>query len=461
MRSYLSPLDATFLEIEEGDRAAHMHLGWAMVFDRLPGGSRPSLERLRAQAQDRLEDFSVLRRRLSTPRIEGFSLPVWLPDPDFDVGQQIRRANLPGPGGEAELMAWLGDYFSVRLDRSRPLWEVVLLEGLEGGRWALAWKVHHCLVDGFSTANLVAALLDAEPEPEEGVTMLANLISSFGEESELGVLNRLRGVVGEGIGGGTDAQVKPRDVTEILSQSRAIAEVLAGNELDLAPRTSLNEGTGAKRSLAAAELSLEELKRVRTEYGGTVNDVVMTATAGGLRRLFEARGEEVDQLRAVVLATLGHSTQMLASGDASSLFVDMEVGEPDPLLRYRKMVATSSERKREGTVPGADTVTGLIRVSPALVQSVIARLAFTPRLFNLTIANVPAFPFALYGLGAEMRRVIPAVPLFCGQSVGVAAVGYNGTVYFGVNADPDTVPDLELMRAGIEETLHALSHVTA
>ncbi|HEY6730067.1 MAG TPA: wax ester/triacylglycerol synthase family O-acyltransferase [Solirubrobacterales bacterium] len=461
MRSYLSPLDATFLEIEEEDRSAHMQLGWAMVFDPMPGRRKPSLERLQRQVEGRLEGFSVLRRHLSTPRVEALSLPVWLPDPDFEVGHQIRRAILPQPGGEEQLTRWLGDYYSVRLDRSRPLWEVVLLEGLEGGRWALAIKVHHCLVDGLSAANVVAALLDAEPEPEAGRTMLADLISSLGKESELGVLNRMRGVVGEGIGGGTDAAVKPHEVAEILSQSRAIAEALAGSEPDLAPRTSLNEGTGAKRWLAGVDVPLEEVKRVSAEHGGTVNDVVMTATAGGLRRLFEARGEEVERLRAVVLATLDHSTEMLVSGDASSLFVDMEVGEPDSVLRYLKMVAGSRERRRDGTVPGADTVTGLTRLTPALVQSVIARLAFTPRLFNLTVANVPAFPLPLYALGAELRRIVPAVPLFSGQSLGVAAVGYNGRVYFGLNADPDTVPDLALVGDGITETLHSLSRVAA
>lgn len=461
MRSHLSPLDATFLEIEQADAAAHMHIGWAMVFEPLPGGARPSLDKLREQVQSRLEGVSVLRRRLSVPRVEDRTLPVWLPDPDFDVGQLIRRETLPGPGGEEELMDWLGDFFSQRLDRSLPLWEITLLEGLEGGRWALVWKVHHCLVDGLSAANVVAALLDAQPVPEEGVTTLAEMISSFGDESELGVLTRLRGVVGEEIGGGTDAAIKPTDVASVLSQSRALAAAFAGSEPDLAPATSLNVETGPRRSLAATDVALKDLKRVRQELGGTVSDVVMTATAGGLRKLFQHREEEVDVLRAVVLVPLERSTQMLSGGTSSSLFVDLKVSEAGTLARYRMMAAASAERRRIGVVPSADTVTGLAGLTPALVQSVMARLAFTPGLFNLTIANVPAFPFPLYALGAEMRRLIPAVPLFSGQSLGVAAVGYNGGVYFGLNADPETVPDLDLMRAGIEEAIHDLSRVAA
>ena len=458
MRSHLSPLDATFLEIEESDEAAHMQVGWAMVFEPRPGDPGPSLERLREQARSRLEEASVLRRRLSLPRVGRVSLPVWLPDPAFDIGQMIRPAVLPQPGGEAELMDWLGDHFARRLDRSLPLWEVTLLEGLEGGRWALVWKVHHCLVDGLSAANLAAALLDPRPEPEAGTTMLADLIDSFGDESELGALIRMRGVVGEAIAGGTDAAVQPHDVASILSQSREIAQMLARNEPDPPAATSLNEGTGPRRQLAGVDFPLEDLRRVKRELGGTVNDVVMTAVAGGLRQLFEHREEDVDQIRAVVLVPLGRSTELLARGDASSLFVELAVAEPDPLIRYRKMIAAADERKG---APAADAVPGIASLIPSLVQSVIARLAFTPGLFNLTIANVPAFPFRLYALGAPMSRLIPAVPLFSGQSLGLAAVGYHGHVFFGLNADPEAVPDLDLVRAGIEQTLHDLSRVTA
>jgi diacylglycerol O-acyltransferase len=157
MRSHLGPLDAVFLELEQSDDTAHTHFGWAMVFDPIGGGRRPSLEKLREQTRQRVVSTSTLRRRLSSPRVGLLSLPVWLPDPDLDVGQLIRPAQLPAPGGEAELMRWLGDHFASRLDRSRPLWEATLLEGLEGGRWALVCKVHQCLIDGISGASVMAA----------------------------------------------------------------------------------------------------------------------------------------------------------------------------------------------------------------------------------------------------------------------------------------------------------------
>jgi len=462
MRSYLSPLDATFLEIEEADDANHMHVGWTMVFDPVPGGGRPSLEKLRDHARSRLEDASILRRHLSMPTVGSLSLPVWVPDPAFDVGQLIRGATLPQPGGEEELANWLGDYFSVRLDRSLPLWETVLLEGLEGGRWAIVCKLHHCLVDGVSGLNLIASMLDAQPEPEEGATTLAQLVVSLGEERNRGVLARLRGVVGEAISGGIDAAVDPHDVTRIISDSRATTARLVREEPERAPVTSLNRPIGTGRRLAAADVPLNELKRVKGVLGGTVGGVVMAAAAGGLRSLFEQRGEQVDRVRAVVPISLSHATESLALGNGpSSLLLDLAIAEEDPVRRYRTISAASSELKSAGDSVVGKLAVELSDMSPPVVQCVMARLSFTPGLFNVSIANGPAAPITLYSLGAPLRRAIPVVPIFSGQALSVAAVGYDGRVFFGLNGDRDSVPDLDLVRAGIEETLHDLSSVAA
>lgn len=458
MRTYLSPLDATFLEIEETDPAAQVQIGWANVFDPVPGGGSPSLETLREQARDRLEDASVLCRRLSTPRVAQLSLPIWLPDPALDVGQMVRRAVLPGPGGEQQLMDWLGDHFARRLDRSLPLWEVTLLEGLEGGRWALVFKLHYCLVDGYSGPNLAAALVDAEPHPEEGTTSLYEMVAALGEEEERAALARLRGVVGIG---GVDAHIQPYDVAALLWRSQVISSRLTRQQLDPPALTSLNGLTGTSRRLAALDVSLEALERMGREMGGTANDVVMTAIAGGLRRLFERRGEAVERVRAILPLNLRRASESLVLGEeVSSLFVDLEVGEPDPFRRYRRISAAASEAW-EGAAGVANAGLDRTDLTPSLVQSVIARLAFAPGLFNLTIANIPSFPIGLYSLGAQMQRVIPMIPLCSGQALSVATGGYNGRVFLGLNADRDTVPDLDLVRTGIEETLHDLSRVAA
>lgn len=462
MRSHLSPLDVAFLEIEETDEAAQMQIGAAMIFDPLPSGERPSLANLRQRARVRLGEGSMLRRRLSMPRVGGLSLPVWLPDPAFDIGQLVRRATLPAPGGEEELTDWLGDHFSHRLDRARPLWEVTLVEGLQGGRWALVFKLHHCLIDGISGAAIVAALVDVEPEPEEAEAPLAELSSLVGEDSERGILTRLRGAVGETASGGIDAAVHPTKVVSINSQSRTLAETLARHELTPAPPTSLNRRIGASRRVAAVEMPLEDLTRIAGELGGTVDDVVLAAVAGGLRRLFRSRGETVDRVRAMtpISLRLEEASESLARGSrVSSLFLDLNLAEPDPLLRYRKIAAAANAADNADAEP-----TGPLRfagLAPPLVQSVIARLAYTPGLFNVTINSLPRSPISLYSLGAPMRRTVAAVPIGSGYALSIGVAGYQDQVIFGLNADRDSVPDLGVVQAGIESSLAELQDLAS
>jgi diacylglycerol O-acyltransferase / wax synthase len=458
MSNQLSPLDAAFLELEESDSSAHMHIGSALIFDPLPGGAQPSLDALREQVRERLGPLPRFRRHLSSPRVRPLSLPNWEAATDFDPAELVRHAVLPAPGGEAELMEWLGDFFSHRLDRSRPLWETTLLDGLEGGRWALVTKVHHCLIDGISGAGVTAALLDAEPEPAPGSSTLAEAFAEPEDEGpDLGTVAKLRGVVGGAVRGGIGVARHPRNASALVAQAWAMVEMMVRDELKAAPHTSLNGEIGATRRFAAVDAPLEDMKRVKRELGGTVNDVVLAATAGGLRRLFEARGEDVDHIRAMVPVSVRSASESLALGNrVSSLFVDLVVAEPDPLLRYRKIAAASRELKEGDAVAGPEGVVKLAGLTPPLIQSIVARLMFTPRLFNVTITNVPASPVTLYSQGARLRRIVPLVPIFSGHAVGIAVMSYDGTMTFGLNADHDSVADLEVMRAGIEQSLAEL-----
>jgi diacylglycerol O-acyltransferase / wax synthase len=207
---------------------------------------------------------------------------------------------------------------------------------------------------------------------------------------------------------------------------------------------------------------LEDAERVTRELGGTVNDVVVAAVAGGLRALFESRGETVDHVRALVPFSLRQASESLGGGGRlSSLFLDLAVAEPDPLRRYRKISAAASERRRRGAAPDPDPAASLAGLAPPLVQSVVARLAFTPGLFNLTITNIAASLTTLYALGAPIRRVVPLVPIFSGHPLGVAVVSYDGRMTFGMNAGRDGVPDLDAMRAGIEISLAELQVASA
>lgn len=473
MDPHLTPLDAAFLELEQADDSAHMHIGWAMVFDPLPGGGAPSIEAIRRQTGARLDALPRFRHRLSSPRVGRLSLPTWVPDPDFNLETLMRRASLPAPGGEAELMDWLGDFFSHRLDRAHPLWETTLLDGLEGGRWALVTKAHHCLVDGISGASVVTALLDAEPEPAPEATTLVELAtaaekggsghSEEGEETDedgdgRGALGRIRGALGSGV----DTALHPRRALSVIGRSRAMVETLIRDEMIAAPRTSLNVGIGGSRRMAAVDVPLADLKLIKNSLGGTVNDVILSATAGGIGRLLAERGEgaSVSHIRAMVPINVRRASETLALGNrVSSFFVDLPVAEPNPLLRYRKVAAAMGDLKRSGAAAGTDALIEVAGLTPPLVQSVLARLAFTPRLFNVTITNVPGSPTTLYALGAPMRRVIPLVPIFSGHALGVAVVSYDGGVTFGLNADREAVRDLEVMRAGLESSLAELSRL--
>jgi len=460
MRSHLSPLDAAFLELEQGDDHAHTHFGWAMVFDPVGGRGRPSLEKLREQTRQRIVSTSTLRRRLSSPRVGLLSLPVWLPDPDFDVGQLIRPARLPAPGGEAELMSWLGDHFAKRLDRSLPLWEVTLLEGLEGDRWALVCKVHQCLIDGISGACVMAALLDAEPEAVEDATALTDMVASLGYEEERDVLLRLRGAVGEVGSGGIDATLHPRAVTSIISRSRDMTERLVNEELRPPPSTSLDVGSSGKRRLASVAVPLEDVRRATRELGGDLNDFVLAVAASGMRRLLVERGEELEQARARVSVNLQRASESLVLGNETApIFLELPVSAADAVHRYRQIVTATEEMRRP--LPGAETLIKAAGLPPALVQSVFARLASAPRLFNLTVTYVPSSPIALHSLGSPMRRLIPAIPLSSGNHLGVAAANTHDHLYLGLVADPDAVPDLDVFQTGVEEALTDLARVAA
>jgi WS/DGAT/MGAT family acyltransferase len=457
MAGRLSPLDASFLELEEADESAHMHIGWVMIFDPLPEGGEPSLRVLRSQTAERLEALPRFLCRLSSPRVGRFSLPSWEPDPDFDIATHMRHASLPAPGGEAELLEWLGDFYSHRLDRAHPLWETTFLDGLCDGRWALATKVHHCLVDGISGASVASTLLDAEPNPAPGSKGFTAALGPpvEDEQVERGTISKLLGVVGSGV----DAVRHPRKLASGLSRSRGLAEMIVREEVIGAPHTSLNEPIGGTRRLAAVEVPLEDIKGVKRELGGTVNDVVLAATASGLRRLFEHRGEgsDVESVRAMVPVSVREASEKLALGNrVSSLFVDLPIAEPDPLLRYRETVRVARELKSGDQAASTETLIEVAGAAPPLIHSVVVRLAFTPRLFNLTITNVPGPQVALYSLGASLRRIIPLVPIFSGHAVGVAAVSFDGFLTFGLNADRATVPDLDVFRDAIEESLSEL-----
>jgi diacylglycerol O-acyltransferase / wax synthase len=455
MGEQLTMLDTMFLELEQADDGAHMHIGAALVFDPLPDGGTPDVDDLRVHMAERIGVLPRFTDRLSSPHAGPLRWLTWEPAEDLDIAAHVHHATLPAPGGDAELRDWLGDFWSHRLDRLRPLWEMTLLDGLEGGRWALVTKTHHCLVDGVGSVDIGHLLLDASPDAPPPLPQPPPV--ALPGESGGGRFWLSPGLMLRGARAGIGAALHPR---ESLERVRAAADVILRDEIIAAPQTSLNGTISGTRHYATVELGLDEVKAVKRERGGTVNDVILAVCAGALRGLLLARGEEPPArgLRAQVPVNIRTEGARDLGNELTSLFVELPVAEPDPLRRYARMVQRAEELKAGSQRKGGKTIVDLADLGPPLAGDLLARAMFGgTRMFNLTITNVPGPQQPLYAFGAPLRGVLPLVPLFAGHSIGIAVVSYAGRMVFGLNADRITAPDLEVLTQGIERSFAELA----
>jgi WS/DGAT/MGAT family acyltransferase len=256
---------------------------------------------------------------------------------------------------------------------------------------------------------------------------------------------------------GAHAALHPR---EALRSARSAVDLIVREELRAAPHTSLNEPIGTRRRFDVVSVPLAQLKEIRSSLGGTVNDVILTVTASGLRALLESRGESLPAqgLRAMVPMNVRMASEHLALGNrVSSLFIELPVAEADLLARYSETVARSRSLKDAGEqAAGSTAVIEIAGLAPPVLHSTLAQALYATRLFNLTITNVPGAQETLYVLGAPLREVYPLVPLAAEHALGVAAFSYDGNVFFGVVADPDTVPDLDTFLTGMRTSADQL-----
>jgi len=459
MADRLTALDATFLELEESDPAAHMHIGGIMVFDRPPNGRRPSLRRLATLLEQRLGRLPRYRQRLSEAETGGLQWPAWEADPRFAIDRHVRREVLEPPGGKAELEAWAERFFSERLDRSAPLWEMVLVVGLRGGRWAIASKTHHCMVDGVGSVSVAHLLLDAEPdaESEPGGDPDLELPLPDHHDDEHGGWWRWTppALALRAARAGADVALHPRKLADAAEKARAATEMLIRDEVASAPRSSINTPITGHRRFRVVEAELAEIKAIKRRLGGTVNDVVLAAVTGGLRDLLEHRGEAppAGGLRAMVPVDQRAAGDRLGLGnEITSLFVPLPVAEHDLAERYAAARAAAGRLKSGTEALGSRSVIDLIALAPPILHAAFARSLFATRLFNVTITNVPGPQMTLYALGSRMREVWPLVPLAADHTVGVAVISYDGRLFFGVVADRD-VDDRDVLIDGIAGAL--------
>ncbi len=456
MPDRLSPLDVSFLYMETPTNA--MHVGGVAVFARPEGGF--DYERLVALISARIA--LVPRYRQKVRSVPGrLANPVWVDDQDFDVTYHVRRSALPRPGSEAQLRELVGRLMSRRLDRHRPLWEIYLVEGLEGDRVAIVTKTHHAMVDGISAVDIGTVILDLTPEPREVPD------DDWAPRSEPGPISLVAGAV-------TDLVRRPTQAVDTARAALVDARASAGRVGDVAagvldsvvtiarpaPATPLNVPIGEQRRFGMAATELDDYKRVRKSHGGTVNDVVLATVTGALRAWLLSRGEPVrptTSVRAMVPVSVragGHEV----GNRVSSYFVDLPVGEPNAVLRLHQISFSMAAHKDSGQSVGADALVQMSGFAPPTIQSLGARVAstITRRLFNLVITNVPGPQFPLYAAGARMLAMYPVVPLAKGQALSIGLNSYDGGVFYGLNADRDALPDVDLVATMIEGSLAEL-----
>jgi WS/DGAT/MGAT family acyltransferase len=463
----LSPLDASFLFAEDRTRA--MHVGGVMTFAPPAGGF--DLDAFAALIGRRLA--LVPRYRQKVREVPGhLGLPVWVDDPDFDLDYHVRRSALPRPGSDEQLRALVGRLIARRLDRSRPLWEIYLVEGLSGGRFAVVTKTHHAMVDGLASMDIGALLLDTTPEPRETDA------EEWHPATEPSALELATDAV-------LEAWRQPRTVFDVMARAGADArEAVAGLERAVATLTTLasatsgrpvhplNAVTGEQRRFATAATTLADHRAVRAARGGTVNDVVLAVVTGALRRWMMTRGEPLTAgaaVRALVPVSVrgrrgddrtagGGGAAPAVGNSLSAYFVELPVGEDDPLRRLEAVSAAMAAHKAAGQAVGAATLIRLAGLAPPTLHSLGVRLAsqFSSQVYNVLVTNVPGPPRPLYARGARMLDMYPVVPLAGGQAVSIGITSYDGGMHYGLTADRDAVPDVDVLACALTEALAEL-----
>ena len=458
MTDRLSPLDVSFLYLEEP--TTPMHVGGLAIFQ--PPEEGFDYDRLLSLIEDRIG--LVPRYRQKIRWVPGhLASPVWVDDPDFDFTFHVRRSALPKPGSDGQLRELVGRLMSRRLDRTRPLWEMYLVEGLQGGRVAVITKTHHAMVDGVSAVDIGQVILDVTPTPRDvpddlwmpqpTPSALALVADAVAE-----VVRRPTAVLDTARLGLLDARTTAAKVVGAVGGLAAAARVAARP----APLTPLNAPIGEQRRFGTARTDLDDYKRVRKAHGGTVNDVVLATVAGALRGWLLSRGESVSSgttVRAMVPVSVRSEQEVGTLGNrVSQYLVDLPVGEPNPVVRLSQVSFSMKAHKESGQSVGADALVALSGFAPPTLHSLGARVAngFSRRLFNLVVTNVPGPQFPLYAAGAQMLEMFPVVPLAKGQGLCVGLTSYNGGVYYGLNADRDTLPDVDVIASLIEESLSEL-----
>ena len=449
----LSPQDASFLHLE--DAVTHMHVGAVAILE----GPAPAYDELAGHIQANLPHVTRYRQRVHFVPL-ALGRPVWVDDPHFNLAYHLRRTGLPEPGGDEELRLLVGRVMSQQLDRHKPLWEMWMIEGLSEGRWALLTKVHHAMVDGVSGAGLLSAILDEEPDPgvPEPEKWRPERQPAGAELAGRALLQWARSPY-ELVAGVGSAVRSPRHAVEMAAGTAQGVLAMRGI-LRPTPASSLNGPVGPHRRWDWATGRLSDVKRVRSAFGGTVNDVVLSAIAGGFRDLLEARGEPTDRdVRTLVPVSVRSAEERgQYNNRVSAIFADLPVGIEDPIERLARVHEQMEHLKHSHEAVAGDVLVGLSGFSPAMLLALGLRAAThaPQRNVNTVTTNVPGPQRPLYAAGRRMLECFPYVPLGGHVRAGVAIFSYDGGLAFGVTGDFDHAPDIHVLCAGIERAMAQL-----
>jgi len=454
----LSGLDAMFFYLETP--SSHMHVTGVYVL--APGESGLSFDSVRDLVASRLPLAAPFRRRLVEVPFK-LHHPMWVEDPDFDLDYHVRRACLPAPGGLEELAGFVAQVGGLPLDRARPLWELYVVEGLEDGRFALVGKMHHAAIDGVSGAEIMATLLDLEPDPPERLIVDTWRPEQIPTDADLIAL-ALAALVGHPLRAAKTARRVVETALHVSEHNRE-SGVAPPPAPFSAPKTLLNGAITPHRRVAFASQPLDDLKRVKNHFHCTVNDVVLAVCAGALRRYLLDHGElPEDALVAMVPMSVRTDEEMGSHGNrVSAMLTSLATNLDDPVARLEAVAEGMRVAKTQERLIGAATLTDWTEFTfPALIGRA-ARLTASMRvfdrlrpLFNVTISNVPGPPFPLFLAGGRLVAMYPLGPVTEGVGLNMTVMSYCGMVYFGLNACRETVPAIAEMPKMLHESLDEL-----
>ena len=438
----LSAVDASFLA-QEGQNA-HMHIGAVMVFE----GPPPAFADFADHVRGRLHLVPRYRQKLAVPPLET-GRPLWIDDPSFNLEYHLRHTGLPEPGTEDQLRALAARIHSQRLDRTKPLWELWLVQGLQDGRFALISKTHHALVDGVAGMDLATVLFDVEPVPpavphegEPWIPQPEPSATSMATRGIKGLVQLPFELAGRAIGAATKPTASLHAAREAVE---GVAEV-AWAGLNPAPETPLNVPIGPHRRFAMVRCELSDFKLVKNAFGGTVNDVVLATVAGALRTWLQSRGVRTEglELRALVPVSIRASTEHGHMGNRLAVMRGpLPVYIEDPVARLQVVRQAMDGLKESKQAVGAEVLTSVQNLAPPTILAQASRMNFSTRLFNLLVTNVPGPQFPLYALGRELQELFPVAFLPNNHALAVAIISYNGGIDFGLLGDYDAMPDLD------------------